>query len=85
MQKTIDKKLNCQQTGTKKRVDNERFLHNILFSQHSSNPLDSNLWMINDDYIHFQGTSETELRNILINEKPFFREDLSKEKKKKRS
>lgn len=79
MQKTIDKKLNCQQTGTKKRIDNERFLHNILFSQHSSNPLDSNLWMINDDYIHFQGTSETEFRNILINEKPFFREDLSKE------
>lgn len=79
MQKTIDKKLNCQQIGTKKRIDNERFLHNILFSQHSSNPLDSNLWMINDDYIHFQGTSEAEFRNILINEKPFFREDLSKE------
>lgn len=79
MQKTIDKKLNCQQNGTMKRINNERFLHNILFSQHSSNPLDSNLWMINDDFIHFQGTSETELRNIQINGKTIFRDDLSKE------
>lgn len=79
MQKTIDKKLNCQQSETKKRINNERFLHNILFSQHSSSPLDSNLWMINDDFIHFQGTSESELRHILIDEKPFFREDLSKD------
>jgi hypothetical protein len=78
MQKTIDKKLACQQATTKKKkINNEQFLHNILFNQHSENPLDSNLWMINDDFIHFQGTSESELRNIKIGEELFFREDLT--------
>lgn len=78
MQKTIDKKLTCQQkTIKKKKISNEQFLHNILFNQHSENPIDSNLWMINDDFIHYQGTSEMELRNIKIGEELFFREDLT--------
>ncbi|GAE84969.1 ATP-binding protein [Bacteroides reticulotermitis] len=72
MQKTIDKKLTCQQkTKKQKKINNEQFLHNILFNQHSENPLDSNLWMINDDFIHFQGTSESELRNLKIGEESF--------------
>ena len=81
MQKAIDKKLDCQQKSTRKRISHEGFLHNILFNKHSSNPLDSNLWMINDDFIHFQGTSESELRDIKIGGESFFREDLSNEEK----
>ena len=37
--------------------------------------------MINDDFIHFQGTSESELRDIKIGGESFFREDLSNEEK----
>ena len=54
-------------------------MHNILFSQHSDDPLDSNLWMINDDFIHYKGISESELRNIKVENELFFREDLTKE------
>ena len=62
MQKTLDKQLDCQQKNSKgKKINHESFLHNILFSQHSDNPLDSNLWMINDDFIHYKGISESEL------------------------
>ena len=80
MQQTLDKKLYCQQnTNKRKRINNESFLHNILFNQHSDNPLDSNLWMINDDFIHFEGISEFELRDIKINGESFLREDLTEE------
>ena len=76
MQKTLDKQLDCQQKNSKgKKINHESFLHNILFSQHSDNPLDSNLWMINDD----KGISESELRNIKVGSELFFREDLTKE------
>ncbi len=79
MQKTLDKQLDCQQKNSKgKKINHESFLHNILFSQHSDDPLDSNLWMINDDFIHYKGISESELRNIKV-ENELFREDLTKE------
>lgn len=78
MQKTLDKQLDCQQKNSKgKKINHESFLHNILFSQHSDNPLDSNLWMINDDFIHYKGISESELRNIKVGSELFFREDLT--------
>lgn len=80
MQKTLDKQLDCQQKNSKgKKINHESFLHNILFSQHSDDPLDSNLWMINDDFIHYKGISEFELRNIKVENELFFREDLTKE------
>lgn len=80
MQKTLDKQLDCQQKNSKrKKINHESFLHNILFSQHSDDPLDSNLWMINDDFIHYKGISESELRNIKIGNELFFREDLTQE------
>lgn len=80
MQKTLDKQLDCQQKNSKgKKINHESFLHNILFSQHSDDPLDSNLWMINDDFIHYKGISESELRNIKVGNELFFREDLTQE------
>ena len=80
MQKTLDKQLDCQQKNSKgKKINHESFLHNILFSQHSDDPLDSNLWMINDDFIHYKGISESELRYIKVENELFFREDLTKE------
>ena len=80
MQKTLDKQLDCQQKNSKgKKINHESFLHNILFSQHSDDPLDSNLWMINDDFINYKGIYEYELRNIKVENELFFREDLTKE------
>lgn len=35
--------------------------------------------MINDDFIHYKGISESELRNIKVENELFFREDLTKE------
>lgn len=57
----------------------EAILHNILFPKHSSSPIESNLWMLNDEYIHFEGLSESELNDVTINGRKLFKEILSPE------
>lgn len=56
---------NLQVVG--KRKNNERLIHDLLFKQHTDNTLDSNLWILNEDFIHYKGISECELRNAKIN------------------
>ena len=47
---------NLQVVG--KRKNNERLIHDLLFKQHTDNTLDSNLWILNEDFIHYKGISE---------------------------
>lgn len=68
---------NLQVVG--KRKNNERLIHDLLFKQHTDNTLDSNLWILNEDFIHYKGISECELRNAKINGELFLREDLTEE------
>ena len=39
--------------------------------------MNSNLWIINDDYIHYNGISETELGKLRYNGEDIIRDDLS--------
>ena len=66
--------------GTKKKKGQpEAIFHNLLFPKGSSNPIESNLWVLNEEYIHFQGLSESELDNVTIDGIPLFKQNLSEE------
>ena len=67
------------QTNNKisKRQQNEKLIHNLLFTRHSTDPIESNLWILNEDFIHYNGISEGELRNVKIQGESFLREDLT--------
>ena len=56
MDKILKRMLVCQD-ATERNVD-EKLLHNLIFKQHSDNPLTSDLWVINEEYMYFKGSSE---------------------------
>jgi hypothetical protein len=61
---------------------NEDVLHNLLFQQHSTDAFNSDLWLLNEDFIYFDGTSESSLSNIKVNGEVLFRKELDEEEKK---
>jgi hypothetical protein len=74
--------LNQQLTSVanKKQID-EKVLHNLLFQQHSENPLASDLWLIDDQYIYFKGCSEHTLNSVTVDNVPLLKTDLTEEEK----
>jgi hypothetical protein len=54
----------------------EKLLHNLIFQQSSNNPGESDLWLINEDFIYFKGTSEAQLGKILLDDKKILKEEL---------
>ena len=75
--KILKKQLEIQKTN-KKNID-EKLLHNLIFQQSSDNPEQSDLWLINEDFIYFQGKSEGQLNQIEIDGKKIFKKDFTKE------
>ena len=59
-----NEKENAVKTGT----INEDVLHNLIFRQKSANndPENSDMWLLNDEYIYFSGTSDLELKEIEV-------------------
>lgn len=81
----LKKELQCQ--GKKKNsktkiIQHEKFLHNIIFPQHSEDAKDSNLWLISDEFIHFDGLSEKRLVDVTIKGESFLRDDLTDDERK---
>ena len=62
------------------RVD-EDLLHNLIFQQHSTNTKDSDLWLLDDQYLYFDGCSEKLLDKIEINGIKLIKEELTDEEK----
>ena len=62
------------------RVD-EDLLHNLIFQQHSTKPKDSDLWLLDDQYLYFEGCSEKDLDKIEIGGKKLIKEKLTDEEK----
>jgi hypothetical protein len=56
-------------------------LHNLIFQQNTTTAEKSDLWIINEDFIYFQGISEFQLSEIKFNGENIIREDLSAEEK----
>lgn len=63
-----------------KRID-EKLLHNLLFQQgkYSENPDDSDLWIINEEFIYFKGVSEERFADIEYKKKKIFDKAFSEE------
>jgi len=76
--KIINKKLDEQvlRINNKdfKNID-EKLLHNLFFKQYSNKSEDSDLWLINEEFIYFNGISESTIGNISYNGKKILKED----------
>jgi len=81
-EKALNKQLQIQQS-TKRNID-EKIFHNIIFHQNSTDSLNSDLWILNEDFIYFNGVSESKLGEIKIGDKLLFKEELNEEEKKHR-
>ena len=80
MDMILKRTLNCQQEA--KRNNDERLLHNLIFRQHSNNPLSSDLWLINEDYMYFEGSSKKNLFDIRLRGLKVFREEFNEEEQR---
>jgi len=81
LQMILDKDLECQLVKNKRR-DNEKLIHDLLFPQGSIDALESNLWMLNEDFIHFRGYSNFKIRDLKIEGESIIRDNLSEDEKK---
>lgn len=66
-----------------KQKNREKIIHDLLFKQRSTNTFESNLWILNEDFIHYRGISECQLRNVKIEGELFLRDDLTEQEKEK--
>ncbi len=73
----LDNELKIQ--GDSARNIDEELLHNLIFQQSSSNVEDSDLWLLNEEFIYFKGESNIALSKITVNGVPLLRQDLSLE------
>ncbi|UPT65375.1 MAG: ATP-binding protein [Sphingobacteriales bacterium JAD_PAG50586_3] len=61
------------------RNKDEKLLHNLIFQQTTTNSEESDLWLVNEDFIYFKGTSEDLLKDVQINGVNLLRENLTPE------
>jgi hypothetical protein len=79
--KILDKELSIQDSSNR-NID-EELLHNLIFKQSSNSPDNSDLWLVNEDFIYFKGTSEEQLGQIKIDGESILKDydNLSQEEK----
>lgn len=63
------------------RID-EDLLHNLIFQQSSDKPEESDLWLINEEFIYFKGFSEKRLYQIKLDGKKIFDKKFSEEEER---
>lgn len=78
--KVLEKQLSIQNSSDR-NID-ERLLHEIIFQQSSVQNNDSDLWLINEDFIYFKGCSDLCLSKVKINDKSLLKEHLTPEEEK---
>jgi len=79
LEKVLDKKLEVQQSGREK---NEALIHDLLFQRGNNNPENSDLWIINEEFIYFKGSSNIALSQVKNNGEKIFKDDFSAEEEK---
>lgn len=80
--KIISRELNIQKESPR-NID-EKLLHNLIFQQTSDNPEYSDLWLVNEDFIYFKGTSEGMLSDINVDGEKIIKEQFTEEEEKYR-
>lgn len=74
----LSKELEC--VNEKGRVD-EALLHNLIFQQHSVDTESSDIWLLDDQYLLFNGCSEKQLDKIEVNGVKLLKEELTDEER----
>lgn len=74
----LSKELEC--VNEKGRVD-EALLHNLIFQQHSVDTESSDIWLLDDQYLLFNGCSEKQLDKIEVNGVKLLKENLTDEER----
>ncbi|GAB1454701.1 hypothetical protein MASR2M47_47570 [Draconibacterium sp.] len=77
--KILDRKLLVQQ---EKQNYDEALIHNLLFQKGSTNPETSDLWIINEDFIYFKGSSEKQLSKLKIDGESVFKDKFIEEEER---
>lgn len=80
LSKILDKKLHIQNHST--RDKDEALIHNLLFQQKATSTLGSDLWMINEEFIYFKGSSEVKLKDLEIDGKKVFKTEFEQEEER---
>lgn len=78
-EKILNKELEKLRNGG--RID-EDILHNLIFQQSSDSPNDSDLWLINEEYVYFKGFSEYRFVDMQYEGKKIFDKEFSEEDKR---
>lgn len=79
LDKILGRKLKVQQ---QKENYDEALIHNLLFQQGSTNTENSDLWIINEDFIYFKGSSEKQLNQLEIDGQKVFKDKFTEEEDK---
>lgn len=70
-EKILSKQTDVQQANpTKHRED---LFHNLFMPRHSEDTIDSDLWILNEDFIYFDGISEGVLSKVQVNGENFLK------------
>jgi len=75
--KVLKRQLIVQNGG--KRNEDEKLLHNLIFRQKTDESSQSDLWLLNEDFVYFKGTSEGKLGDIEIDGNKIMKQELSEE------
>lgn len=78
--KILDKKLNIQNDGSREK--DEALIHNLLFTQKSTNTYGSDLWILNEEFIYFKGNSEFSLKNLELEGRKVFKTEFEEEEER---
>lgn len=81
MAKILGRKTDIQNQENTRNED-EKLLHNLLFAQHSDDVGNSDLWMLNEDYLYFKGVSDIPLNQIEIEGEKLFKEEITEEEER---
>lgn len=64
------------------RNNDEKLLHNLIFKQKSENPLESDLWILNEEYMYYKGSSESRLSKVKYDDVLIFRDEFEEEEQR---
>lgn len=78
--KILQRQLEVQKDG--KNSFDEALIHNLLFQQGSNSTENSDLWIINEEFIYFKGSSEKKLSKLEIDGKKVFKEKFTEEEER---
>jgi hypothetical protein len=78
--KILARQLEVQKLGAR-NID-EKLLHNLIFQQSSTSSEESDLWLLNEDFIYFKGNSDARLCDIEIDGRKLFKAQVSAEEER---